>query len=282
MVVQALGELPAELRLTPERDARLVDQASRIGRGEVARLLDLLAAALEAGKQRGRPAHAARARAREGRVAGGRPVGEGAAGPRRARSRARAGGRSAAAAPHRRPAAAGAPVRRPAATARRPREPAAARGAAGSAAARRPTAAAAEAGPRRSTARRSPLWPAVLDHASRRRTCVLRERRCAESRPVELRGGELDRRVPARLGVPAPQGRDTETYRACVVEALKAVTGAGAAPRLRAARLRWRRPRDGADGPGEPPLTEEELVARFVTEFDAEEIVPEPEPEETA
>ena len=50
MVVQALGELPAELRLTPDRDARLVDQASRIGRGEVARLLDLLAAALEAGR----------------------------------------------------------------------------------------------------------------------------------------------------------------------------------------------------------------------------------------
>ena len=31
MVVQALGELPAELRLTPDRDARLVDQASRSG-----------------------------------------------------------------------------------------------------------------------------------------------------------------------------------------------------------------------------------------------------------
>jgi DNA polymerase III subunit gamma/tau len=47
LVVQTLGEVPAELSLTPEIDERLNDQAQRIGAGEVVRLLDLLGAALE-------------------------------------------------------------------------------------------------------------------------------------------------------------------------------------------------------------------------------------------
>jgi DNA polymerase III subunit gamma/tau len=47
LVVQTLGEVPAELSLTPEIDERLHTQAQRIGAGEVVRLLDLLGAALE-------------------------------------------------------------------------------------------------------------------------------------------------------------------------------------------------------------------------------------------
>ncbi|HEV2771052.1 MAG TPA: DNA polymerase III subunit gamma/tau, partial [Solirubrobacteraceae bacterium] len=48
MVVQTLGEVPPELAVTAERDRRLAEQAGRVGRGEVVRLLDLLAAALRA------------------------------------------------------------------------------------------------------------------------------------------------------------------------------------------------------------------------------------------
>jgi DNA polymerase III subunit gamma/tau len=48
MIVQTLGVVPAELRITPERDERLLEQAGRLGAGAVARLLDLLAGALEA------------------------------------------------------------------------------------------------------------------------------------------------------------------------------------------------------------------------------------------
>ncbi len=48
LVVQTLGEVPAELSLTPEIDRRLHDQAQRIGPAEVVRMLDLLGAALEA------------------------------------------------------------------------------------------------------------------------------------------------------------------------------------------------------------------------------------------
>ena len=50
MIVQTLGDVPVELQITPDRDARLAEQASRIGTGAVARLLDLLAAALDATK----------------------------------------------------------------------------------------------------------------------------------------------------------------------------------------------------------------------------------------
>ncbi|MCW2951292.1 MAG: dnaX, partial [Conexibacter sp.] len=48
LAVQVLGEVPAELRLTPERDERLMSQASQLGRQDVVRLLDLLSEALEA------------------------------------------------------------------------------------------------------------------------------------------------------------------------------------------------------------------------------------------
>ena len=47
LVVQTLGEVPAELSLTPEIDERLRKQAQRIGPAEVVRVLDLLGAALE-------------------------------------------------------------------------------------------------------------------------------------------------------------------------------------------------------------------------------------------
>jgi DNA polymerase-3 subunit gamma/tau len=50
MIVRTLGEVPAELAITPERDARLAEQAGRVGAAAVARLLDLLAAAMEATK----------------------------------------------------------------------------------------------------------------------------------------------------------------------------------------------------------------------------------------
>jgi DNA polymerase-3 subunit gamma/tau len=47
LVVQTLGELPAELSLTEEADARLRAQAERVDRAVVVRLLELLGAAME-------------------------------------------------------------------------------------------------------------------------------------------------------------------------------------------------------------------------------------------
>ncbi len=48
LVVGTLGEVPPEVAMTPDRDARLAEQAARIGRADVVRLLDLVAAALGA------------------------------------------------------------------------------------------------------------------------------------------------------------------------------------------------------------------------------------------
>jgi DNA polymerase-3 subunit gamma/tau len=50
MVVQTLGEVPAELRITPEQDERLAEQARRVGPAAVVRLLELIAGALRAMK----------------------------------------------------------------------------------------------------------------------------------------------------------------------------------------------------------------------------------------
>jgi DNA polymerase-3 subunit gamma/tau len=47
LIVQTLGEVPAELSLTPEIDARLSEQAQRVSTAEVVRVLDLIGAALE-------------------------------------------------------------------------------------------------------------------------------------------------------------------------------------------------------------------------------------------
>jgi DNA polymerase-3 subunit gamma/tau len=47
LVVGTLGEVPAEVAMTPDRDARLAEQAQRVPRGDVVRLLELLAKALE-------------------------------------------------------------------------------------------------------------------------------------------------------------------------------------------------------------------------------------------
>ena len=48
LITQTLGEVPTELRLTAELDARLLEQSSRIAPATVVRLLELLGGALEA------------------------------------------------------------------------------------------------------------------------------------------------------------------------------------------------------------------------------------------
>ncbi len=48
LAVRMLGEVPPELRVTPERDERLLSQARALSGAEVIRLLDLVAGALEA------------------------------------------------------------------------------------------------------------------------------------------------------------------------------------------------------------------------------------------
>uniref|UniRef100_A0A6J5ZM59 DNA-directed DNA polymerase n=1 Tax=freshwater metagenome TaxID=449393 RepID=A0A6J5ZM59_9ZZZZ len=48
LVVRTLGAVPAELRVTPDRDARLSEQADRVEEADAVRLLDLLGASMRA------------------------------------------------------------------------------------------------------------------------------------------------------------------------------------------------------------------------------------------
>src|SRR3954447_10978413 len=48
LVVHTLGSVPAEISITPDRDARLAEQAGRVTHADTVRLLDLLAAAMKA------------------------------------------------------------------------------------------------------------------------------------------------------------------------------------------------------------------------------------------
>jgi DNA polymerase-3 subunit gamma/tau len=48
LAVQVLGEVPLELRVTPERDRRLAEQAQALSETDAVRLLDLVSAALDA------------------------------------------------------------------------------------------------------------------------------------------------------------------------------------------------------------------------------------------
>ena len=50
LVTQTLGEVPSQLAITAERDARLADQAARMSGADSVRLLDLLAAAMRLAK----------------------------------------------------------------------------------------------------------------------------------------------------------------------------------------------------------------------------------------
>src|SRR3954471_5749495 len=50
LIVQTLDEVPAELHVTPDRDARLAEQAGRVERAELVRFLELLADAMKAVK----------------------------------------------------------------------------------------------------------------------------------------------------------------------------------------------------------------------------------------
>jgi DNA polymerase-3 subunit gamma/tau len=51
LVVQTLGSVPAEISITPDRDQRLAEQAARVTQSDAVRLLDLLASAMRATKE---------------------------------------------------------------------------------------------------------------------------------------------------------------------------------------------------------------------------------------
>jgi DNA polymerase III subunit gamma/tau len=299
LVVQTLGEVPAELRITPDRDARVAEQAGRVGRADLIRLLDLLGGAMKAVKdgaeartrlelalveaaspevEPSAKAIMARLERLESALAAGAPAAPAAAAPA-------PGASSAPVPPAAAPAAAppAAPV--PEARAAEPDQEREARPQPAAVAVAEPPAPAPAAAPAPEPPAPAPapapaaappsldgvasLWPAVRDAVCEENQLV--GAALSEARPVDLRDHELvvafdhgdgfNRRIA-----------DTTEHRGVVERAVRSLTGT---PLRIQFELRDLAPEDG---PAEPaPPSEAEWVARFKSEFDAEEIVPDPD-----
>ena len=330
MIVQTLGEVPPELRITPDRDQRLFEQASRVGPGAVARLLDLLAAALEAFKNGADartqlelalvkaaspvvdPTQAAllqRIERLEAALASAAPSAAPATAPEASTPPAPAAAPSppapdapppATAPPP--PATAGVPRGEspvpPSSPAPGPESPAptpvpspeaptppsapppsqppspatraeavspASNGHGSVAVAPQPAGVALDLAGLRA------VWPAVLE-------AVLAENALcaallADATPVAVDGSLVTIAFPSDADFMRRKA-DDDGYRRCVAEALRAVTGSK--PQITYVLADAPATEEHAQAVAAPP-TEEEWVRRFVAEFDAEEIVPDPD-----
>jgi DNA polymerase III subunit gamma/tau len=245
LAVQVLGEVPAELRVTPERDSRLIAQAGALAPGDAVRVLDLVAHALEATSNGGQariqlelvlvkaaapeldPSRAALV-ARIERLEGGRP------------------------APAAQPQDAG-----PAAEARAAHQP--------------PTVAAPAASPPAPKDDSSleleeaiEAWPAVVELV--RSQNAMLAALLQDARPVGAGERELVLAFPEGAAF-LKRKAEQDDHRRMAVDALATVTG-------RRLQLTYELRANGGDaeGAGDATLSGEELVRRFMEEFDAEEI----------
>jgi DNA polymerase-3 subunit gamma/tau len=283
LAVQVLGDVPPELQVTPERDIRLAEQASALSATDAVRLLDLVSAALDA------TANGAQARiqlelvlvkaaapevdpsmaallARIERLEKGpahrvRPGG--GPGLRAAHSPERD-----TAAPDSNPAPGRDPVldsevptpeqdpaRKPGP--RRDHEPPPARDQDASSTTSLGLDAAAA------------CWPAVVDLV--RGENAMLAALLSDARPIAVHDHELTLAFPGGAAF-LKRKAEQEDHRRAAGEALQAVTGQRLA-------LRYELRDDEDEEEGEKVLSGEELVRRFMEEFDAEEVL-EDEPDE--
>ncbi len=288
MIVQTLGGVPAELRITPDRDARLEEQAGRVGTGAVARLLDLLAAALEATKN-GSDARTQlelalvkaaapavdpstqallqRIERLEAALRGESPVPPSRSEPGPAPVPAPA---PESPAPPPAPApeapqppstpAPESPPPPPSSPPPAPVSPAGAGVAAGAVAVAEPVALELES--------LRAVWPAVLE--SVKASHALCAAVLSETRPVAVDGSRITVAF-AHDAAYLMRKADDDEYRACVAEAIRALTGGTAQ-----VDYVLDEPGGAVEEPAAAP-TDHEWVQRFVAEFDAEEIHPESE-----
>jgi DNA polymerase III subunit gamma/tau len=259
LVVQTLGEVPAELRVTPDRDERLAEQAARVGGSDVVRLLDLLAAGLRAVKD----GADARTQLELALVKAAAPEVDPSARALMARIE-RLEGALRGAAPADRPTGEGAGPATPSPPVAGARE-----GAAAASAAAAPVAV-ADPPPQAelSLAGFTELWPAVLDAV--RADNQLLGAILSSARPVELRGSEIVIAFDEGQGFERRKA-DARPNRTLLENAIRALHGAGT-------RVCFELRAPEEQPPAAPP-SDDELVARFVAEFDAEEIDAELTPE---
>ncbi len=279
LVTQILGAIPPELALTPEIDARLLEQSRRISHGTVVRLLELLGASLEAVRggadprtqlelalvKAARPELDGSLKALSARIERleSRPAGEGGEGPPEAASE----GRVVEDPP--------APLSPPAPEPAPPVTPESAAQAQVSSEPPAQTPAPPEPTPQTPASSEAPasleslceLWPSVVE-AVRAPNAMLAAA-IAAARPVELSGEELLVAFDAEASFMMKKA-DHPDNRILVASALRELTG-------RRLRPSYELREDLVGGAGEGgaeggALTEEEWVARFIHELDAEEL----------
>jgi len=290
LVVRTLGAVPAELRVTPERDARLSDQAQRLDAPDLVRLLELLGTAMRTVKDGADP----RTRLELALVQAATPEVDASTKALLARigrleAALQGGGASA---PTPLTAVPDAPLEAPTPIQSVPREPApAAAQPPAVTAAPAPTPAPASAPPAEAPADAPPpvapppapsatrtdvtldevrdVWEAALETVGA--DYALLAAALHNARPIELSEGTLTLAFAADDSFNRRMAAENPEHRRALGEALVALTGA---------RLRLVYELRDLGEPEQPPeLAGDELVARIVQEFDAEEIVPEPEPQ---
>jgi DNA polymerase-3 subunit gamma/tau len=242
LAVQMLEEVPEELRVTPERDERLAAQARALAGTDVVRLLDLVSAALQA------TANGAQARIQLELVL------------------------IKAAAPEVDPSTA-------ALLARIERLEAALRGGEGPRRVKPPAVSQPPAphpsapapAPRPELATVAACWPAVIDVV--RQENQMLAALLAESQPVALTDKGVTIAFPAGKAF-LKRKAEQDDYRRATAEALRSVIGTTLALRYELAEEAQALAPD-ADG-----LSQDELVKRLVEEFDAQEVLDDPDQEE--
>jgi DNA polymerase-3 subunit gamma/tau len=228
LAVQVLGELPLELRMTPERDQRTAKQAESVSRSDVVRLLDLIAGALEA------TANGAQAQIQLELVLvkSAAPEVDPSTTALLARiERLESGGAPAAREAEEHP---------------------------------KPEAAAPEGAPQPEIDldRALELWPAVVAQVRERNALVAAL--LAEARPVATGERKLTLAFPAGAAFLKRKAEQDE-HRRLAGEVWRGVSGCSLALRYELG--------EGDERPdGAPALSGEELVRRFIEEFDAEEL----------
>ncbi|HET6865406.1 MAG TPA: DNA polymerase III subunit gamma/tau [Solirubrobacteraceae bacterium] len=268
LAVQVLGDVPPELQVTPERDIRLAEQASALSATDAVRLLDLVSAALEA------TANGAQARIQLELVLVKAAAPE--VDPSMAALLARierleqggGGGGGGGLRATQRPAAEPAAAREPQQPAAREPAPVAPEPVAEAPGPPDPPSSASSSSIGLDDA--TACWPAVVDLV--RAENAMLAALLSDARPIAVRDQELTLAFPGGAAF-LKKKAEQDDYRRVAGEALQAVTG----QRL-ALRYELRDPED-EESNGEQVLSGEELVQRFMEEFDAEEVF-EDEPNE--
>jgi DNA polymerase-3 subunit gamma/tau len=255
LTVQVLGEVPDELRVTVDRDRRLAEQAKALPKTDAVRLLDLVSQALDATANGAQP----RIQLELVLIKAAAPEVDPSTAALLARiERLEEGLRSAGSTPGPVPAASTAPAATPAATAEPEAEPVSPPSEA------TPTAVQAIAAALSlDTAISS--WPAVLDLVKDQNSMLATA--LAAARPVAVGERELTLAFPDGASFLKRKAEQDE-HRRVAGEALKTVTG----HRL-LLRYELREDEEESEQAGEPTLSGEELVRRFLEEFDAEELI---------